>query len=175
MRWAAGVLLALGLAAVAYASVAIVKSAISARSTGAPAPRAAEGAGSARDPGVTGGAGMRFAAAGPFTIAFAANETNATVAVDLTYRSEIEVRVFGGAASFETAADSAVTINNARSAAAGAGSGAVRYEIDVPRGTPRLEVIVAGRRALLFEKGELVSGPPADSSGRWVITLARRQ
>ncbi len=141
-RWAAGILLFLGVAGVAYALpgsplrdwvgsvVAWIGDSDQPPTGPAPvqAPDDEEVAGIAAIPGQQ------------FVIAFESSETGGQAQVSLTEGEEVTVRAPIGAASFTSAADRLVIANS--------GSGAT-FKIEIPRTAPRVEIRVAGNRVFL--------------------------
>jgi hypothetical protein len=160
-RRAAGIVLALGVAGVAYAAPGsplprwvdhVVQ-----RVRGTP-PRAAETlpqpsalAGIAVTPGVR------------FTIAFAEPQARGEATVSLGDGRDVTVRSKGGGATFTSGAEG-LRVDNRGSVA--------DYEIELPRGAGRIEIRVGSRRLLLLEKGRVVTPASADSLGRYRLELS---
>jgi hypothetical protein len=101
-----------------------------------------------------------------FTIGFTSVQTSGTATVILTDGHDIIARSANGTATFMTDVDR-LTISNEASAA--------DYEIQVPRGAPWVEIRVAARRLLLKRGAEVLSDVPADTLGRYVLSLTRSE
>ncbi|HEU5305020.1 MAG TPA: hypothetical protein VFU40_10290 [Gemmatimonadales bacterium] len=140
-RWAAGILLLLGLGGAAYALPGSpvrhwIRSAV-VWITGSQAPSAPSAetvAPEARAAGIAAAPGRRF------VIAFESPEQGGYARVSLTDGSEVSVRAPVGAAGF--------TSRSGRLYIANAGVGAT-YEIEIPRDAPRVEIRVAGARVFV--------------------------
>lgn len=163
-RWAAGLLLFLGAAGAAYA---VPGSPVKewARSAAAwmereervtPAPRQAETP-PARAAGVAATPGKNY------VIVFQSPDAAGQARVSLTDGAEVTVRAPGGAARFTSAADRLLIDNQV--------TGAV-FEIEIPRGAPRVEIRVKDERIFL-KQGERVAAPhSANAEGNYVIGLS---
>lgn len=164
-RWAAGILLFLGIAGVAYALPGSplrdwVRS-VTARigDTDQPAPAPAPVPAQAPDEGV---AGIAAIPGRQFVIAFESPEPGGQAQVSLTEGEEVTIRAPIGAASFTSAADRLVIANS--------GSGAT-FRIEIPRTAPRVEIRVAGHRIFLKDGSRLQSESRVETSGTLVIPL----
>lgn len=140
VRWAAGIVLALGLAGAAYAA------------PGSPLRAWVEavvewmggGSGDAPPP-----AGIAVAPGPALVILFTSRQAEGQAEVSLTDGAEVVVRAPGGTATF-TAEVERLVIDNPSSTAT--------FEILIPRTAPRVEILVTGVRVFLKE-GPRVTGP----------------
>jgi hypothetical protein len=165
MRWAAGLLLAIGVAGVAYAApgsplprwMAALQTVASPRPSEPalviPVPEPAEPAmaGIAVNPGRT------------LTIAFESPWPEGLAVVSLTDGADVVLRAPSGVAAFASA-PGRVSVRGRPAPA--------RFDIDVPRSAPRVVILVAGEQVLLVEasqgRGAAGEGPP------WSIPLEGR-
>lgn len=164
VRWAAGIILLLAAASVAYAVpgspvrawvsrvVGLGDDATSLPQRGARATRAAPAS-----------AGIAVAPSDRFTIRFTTAQKKGTATVSLTNGSEITISALGGAAAFTSGVDR-LTIDNAASETS--------YEIHLPRGAHWVEILVADRRLLLKRGDQVITSAGADSGGHYVLPLA---
>jgi hypothetical protein len=163
LSWAAGIVLALGIAGVAYAA------------PGSPVQRWVTAlVGRLRSgPGVTQQApptrasplGMAGVAVDPghnLLIAFTSTQTAGDVLVRMTDSTQVVVRAPSGSATFSSDADRLVIDN-------GAGSGT--FEIDLPRSAPRVEISVRGMRRFLKEGHRVTGNTRPDAAGVYAIPL----
>ena len=161
-RRAAGIVLALGIAGAAYAATGSplprwVNSVVERIAGGSPPPKEPEVV-----PEPSAVAGIAVTPGERFTIAFAELQSRGTGIVSLTDGRDVAVRAKNGAATFTSAADR-LSVNNRGSTA--------DYEIELPRGPGRIEVVVGSRRLLLKEKGRVTGAAPVDSLGRYRLDL----
>ena len=148
LRWAAGIVLALGLAGAAYAAPgspvrAWVRAAL-AWVSGKPDTT------SAQRPGPEPRSGIAVAPGQALVIAFASRQHPAEVRVSLTDGQEVVVRAPMGAATFTSDVERLVIHGTGNVA------GAV-FEIEIPRTAPRVEIQVQGERRFL-KQGPAVTG-----------------
>ena len=166
-RWAAGVLVALGVAGAAlYAAPGSSLRGAVGRLFGwvdrtppvaSPPPReqAPESSGAPRGIAVTPG--------DQFTIAFSSDQPGGAAAVSLADGTDdVVVRALGGTASFTSDVDR-LSIDNAGSSA--------RFEIQIPRAAPRVEIRVAGRRVFLKDGTRVQASGRQDAAGRYLLPL----
>ena len=146
-RWAAGILLVLGMAGVAFA---LLRGRELPRSPATPDP-ASLLAGIAAVPGSR------------FMISFQSAEPGGDVQVRLSEGAKVTVRAPSGAASFTSTA-SRVTVANT-------GTGA-RFEIEIPRRAPRVEIRVAGARVFLKNGTRITAARSAGADGAYLIPLS---
>lgn len=161
-RWAAGILLVLGMAGAAFAlpgspvprwfrsAVAWVGGAELPQSSGEPDP-AALMAGIAAVPGPR------------FVIAFESPEPGGEARVTLSDGAQVTVRAPSGAAGY--------TSTPTRLVIANAGTGA-RFDITIPRKAPRVEIRVAGARVFLKNGTRITAARPAGADGAYLIPLS---
>jgi hypothetical protein len=162
IRWAAALVLALGLATAAYAVPGSPARAwvdamvrwLAGDAAPAPAPGPV--------PGREGVAGIAVVPGRELVILFTSNQAGGQAHVSLTQGAAVVVRAVTGAATF-TSDDDRLVIDN-RSAAA-------TFEIEVPVGAPWVEIRVAGNRILLKEGSRVTAGTSADPRGVYVLPL----
>jgi hypothetical protein len=162
-RRAAGVVVAAALAGAAYAI------------PGSPLPAMVKkvaqwitgGESSSPDSTVTDGqpvaSGIAVPVSDRFEIHFAAEQPRGRVVAWLADGPNVVVRVLGGTATFTTDAGR-LSIDNRGSTA--------DFEIEVPRGAPRVEIYLGARRLLLKEGERMTADFPADQRGRVILPLA---
>ena len=163
-RWAAGILLLLGVAGAAYALpgsplrdwVRSVVAWIGDSDQPVPAPAQVQ----APDQGV---AGIAAIPGRQFVIAFESPESGGQARVSLTEGEEVTVRAPIGAASFTSAADRLVIANS--------GSGAT-FKIEIPRAAPRVEIRVAGNRIFLKEGSRVLTKGSAENGDHYLLPLS---
>lgn len=143
-RWAAGIVLALGVAGAAYAA------------PGSPLPAWVQavaqwmGGGPAQSPDPEGGvAGIAVAPGRELLILFTSFQTEGQAQVSLTDGVEVVVRASSGAAVFTSGVDRLVIDN---------GGSTATFGIEIPRAAPRVEIRVGDARVFLKE-GSRVRGP----------------
>ena len=112
-----------------------------------------------------GSAGISVEPTGPFTIVFEAEQSRGAASVLVTEASHIVVRSRDSSASFDTDVER-LTVRNAGSTA--------DFDIELPRGAPRVEILVGGRRVLLQQGSSIVTDAPVDAEGRYRIQLDTR-
>ncbi len=163
-RWAAGLLLALGLAGAAYAAPgsplrawlqAVVEwmGGRPDRSRLAPAPA------QARDSSI---AGVAVTPGRDFLILFTSPQAGGQAQVSLTDGAEIVVRAPIGAATFTSDVDRLVIDNGGSSAT---------FEIQIPRAAPRVEIQVAGDRILLKVGSRVMTEQSTEREGQYLLPL----
>lgn len=164
-RWAAGILIAIGLAGGAYALpgspiprwVETVAAWIGGRPSQtslvpAPTPAPESGvAGIAVDPGQT------------LLILFTVSEPDGHARVLLTDGSKVVVRGPGGAATFTTDAGRLVVENQGTSAT---------FEIEIPRGAPRVEIRVGGNRIFLKDGPGITTEQTMEAGDVYLLRLS---
>lgn len=163
-RWAAGVVLALGVAGAAYALPgsplrAWVEAVATWFGAGADTSPRAPTSDPAPEASV---AGLAVVPGRELVIVFTSPQTEGQVRVSLTDGAEVMVRAVNGAPTFTSYADRLVIDNQGSTA---------RFEIQIPRAAPRVEIEVTGARVFLKD-GPRVSTPfPADSAGFHLLPL----
>jgi len=165
-RWAAGLLLLVGIAGAVYALPGSpvrqwFRSAV--LQIGGSEPPASSTRAEASTLPVAG-----FAAVpGPrFVIAFESPESGGHARVSLTDGKHVTVRAPNGAARFTSAAN--------RMGIANAGTGAT-FEIEIPRTARRVEIRVAGASIFLKDGSRVTSDRPATTEGDYLIPLSPRR
>ncbi len=163
-RWAAGLLLALGLAAGAYATPGSPLPgwvhAIADRIGGRPGPPR-EGADrpEAAEPGV---AGIAVEPGREFVILFTSSQSEGLARVSLGDGAKVEVRAPIGAATFTSGVDRLVIDNRGSSAS---------FEIQIPRVAPRVEIRVDGDRVFLKDVDVVATGGAMVGPGSYDLPL----
>ena len=164
-RWAAGILLLLGMAGAAYALPGSpvrgwVRSLVSWVSSSRQQPAAPSQPEAPAEPT----AGIAATPGRSFVIAFESPEPGGQARVSFTGGDEVTVRAPLGAAKFTSAADRLVIEN--------AGASAV-FEIGIPRAAPRIEIRVAGNRIFLKDGRRIVTQGSTDPQGDYLLSLSR--
>ena len=98
-----------------------------------------------------------------FTIEFAAAQDGSAAVVSLTDATEIVVRAVGAAATFTSDLNRIVVAGAARTA---------RFEIEIPRRAPRVEIRVGDRRAFLKNGATIVAASAPTADGRYTVRLS---
>ena len=171
-RWAAGILLTLGLAGAAYAApgsplpawvtaVAEWMGGGSARPPSAPAPSPAP-----LPPPSPGFAGIAVAPGRALLIHFTSPQAKGWAQVSLTDGGEVVVRALNGAATY-TSDDDRLVIDNRGSAAS--------FEIEVPRVAPWVEIRVDRVRVFLKDGPRVTTRQAPDTLGRYLLPLVPEQ
>jgi hypothetical protein len=142
-RWAAGILLFVGIAGAVYAAPGSplrdwVRSAAAWIRTSEP-PIQVSAPTESPDARV---AGIAAVPGREFVIVFESPEPGGEARITITAGMEITVRAPVGAASFTSAADRLIIANSSSGAS---------YQIEIPRTAPRVEIQVAGKRVFLKE------------------------
>ncbi|HEY8195659.1 MAG TPA: zf-HC2 domain-containing protein [Gemmatimonadales bacterium] len=162
-RWAAGILLVLGVAGAAYAVpgspvrqwIRAAAAWIAPEDRASPTPRQAE-APTARAAGIAAVPGRTYA------IAFQSAQPGGQVRVSLTEGREVTVRAPAGAARFTSAEDRLLIDNQ--------GPGAT-FDIEIPRTAPWVEIRLVGKRIFLKQGERVAAAQSADEKGKYVIGL----
>ncbi|MBI4410815.1 MAG: zf-HC2 domain-containing protein [Gemmatimonadetes bacterium] len=159
---AAGILLALAAAGVAYAApgsplpgwVDEVITRLKGAEPAAPPPR----------PRVAGQSvsGIALRPGQDLAIVFVSTHADGQATVTLTDEAEVLVRALTDPATFTSELDRLVVDGHG---AAG------RFEIRIPRAAPRVEIRVGDRRVLLKEGARVSTSAPADASGSYLLPL----
>jgi hypothetical protein len=167
-RWAAGILLALGAAGLAYAAPGSPLGGLVRRlvtwTDGTPrrtvsSPRGARIAGTED---VTGG--IAVAPGDRFTIAFSADQPGGVAAVSLTDGVDVVVRALGGTATFGSDVDRL---------SIGTDGSSARFQIEIPRRAPWVDIRVAGRSVLSKRGARVLAEGERDADGRYLVPLSR--
>ncbi|MEP7344621.1 MAG: hypothetical protein ABI877_05125 [Gemmatimonadaceae bacterium] len=163
LRWAAGIVAAVGIAGVAYAVPASplkrwideLRQPLPASSVHVPAPAALPGANVE---------GVSIAPGSSVRIFFTAAQASGEARVVLADVDEISVRTPAGSARFAVGAGQ-LTIENV--------GASVDYDIVVPRSAPRVEILVAGVRIWSKDGERVVSDYPGAPDGAAHLPLRR--
>lgn len=161
-RWAAGILLVLGMAGAAYALPGSpvpqwVRSAVAwIGDTEPPPSRKAEPS--------TPMAGIAAAPGPRFLIAFQSPEPGGDARVTFSDGAQVTVRAPSGAAGY-TSTPNRLVITNA--------GGGARFEIVIPRKAPRVEIRIAGARVFLKNGAQVTAPGAASRGGVYLIPLSR--
>ena len=168
-RWAASILLAVGIAGAAYAipgsPVRVWVEAV--------VERIRQDAGDARggDAGTTvpgaarpgsSASGVSVEPGATLLIRFTSGSGGNLARVSLTGGSEVFVRAPAGAATYDSGPEILTIQPRARS---------VVFEIAIPRTAPRVEMTVEGTRILLKEGDRVITASPPDSEGAYTLPL----
>lgn len=163
-RWAAGIVLALGIGGVAYAA------------PGSPLPQlvralvtwvrpgndVAQTRSIAASSGAASMAGVALVPGEHLVIAFTSTQTRGEARVRLTDSAEVVVRAPNGAATFSSDVDRLVIDNR---------GGTGTFEIQIPRSAARVEIIVNGEGRFRVDRATVVDGPAASGNREYVIRL----
>lgn len=166
LRWAAGIVLALGAAGAVYAVpgsplrglVEAVRDRVGERASPATVETPA------RQPGPD-VAGIAVPAGERLVIAFTAPQQEGRATVSLTDAAEVVIRARSGTATFTSGVDRLVIDNEGSTAS---------FDIEIPRGAPQVEILVAGRRVFVKEGSRITAETSNDSVGPYHLPLARR-
>jgi Putative zinc-finger len=160
-RWAAGIVVMLGVAGAAYALPGSPLRRLVDHITAALSePRAV----TPRAPASEERRGIAVAPGDRLAIAFSAEQPNGIVSVSLTDGSEVVLRAVGGAASFTSDVDR-LSVDNRGSSA--------RFEVEIPRRAAHVEIHVGGRR-VFAKDGMRVTGDARQlSDDRYLVSLYR--
>jgi Putative zinc-finger len=161
VRWAAGILLAIGAAGAAYAApgsplrrlvdrVAVWLAGDQPRAPGRPL----------RQPGDSVTRGIAISPGRQFTIAIAPAQRDGVVIASITEGAEIVVRALGGAATFTSDVDRLSVDNTGAS---------VRFEIEIPARAPHVEIWVGGRRVFAKDESRVLTDGWREADGRYLV------
>lgn len=166
LKWAAGVVLALGIAGAAYAAPGSPLPRLLGTVTGwmRPDPELADTRSSVSPPGAASVAGVAIAPGERLVIVFTSSQTEGDARVRLTDSAEVVVRAPSGAATFSSDADRLVIDNR---------GGTGTFEIQIPRAAPRVEILVDGTRRFLKEDDRITADELPGAQGRYAIRLSR--
>jgi hypothetical protein len=163
-RWAAGILLFLGVAGAAYALPRSplrdwVRSAVAWIADAEPAPEQPPTSDAPTAPV----AAIASLPGNRFVIEFESAEQGGQANISLTDRRDVIVRAPAGTASFTSRAG--------RLNVANAGVGA-RYEISIPRSAPRVEIRVAGTPVFVKDGARVTSDRARTVAGGYLVSLS---
>jgi hypothetical protein len=166
LSWAAGIVVALGIAGVAYAAPGSPLQRWMATLTGwlRPDPQRTQTSSSGPLPS-SALAGVAVAPGQRLVIVFTSTQTVGDVRVRLTDSAHVAVQAPSGSAMFTSDSDRLVIDNRA---------GLGTFEIEIPRSAPRVEIVVGGTRRFLKEGGRVAADGPADTAAVYVIPLRER-
>jgi hypothetical protein len=150
-RWAAGILLGLGLAGSVYAAPRLLSWLVRSPEI-TPAPTDSQ----------TGPSGIALAPGPDLLILFDSTQAQGQITVSLSEADEVVVRALGLGAAFD-AGETRLRIDNRGSRAS--------FEIEIPRTAARVEIRIAEERVFLKEGMHVTTDTPL--RGRYVIPLAR--
>ena len=165
LRWAAAVLLTVGLAGVAVAApgspvlrwLTALVAPLRGRADRPAAAPAAQGDGHTQET-----AGIAVSPGDRFSVLFAADPVGGVVLVSFGEREEVVVQARPGAARFATEPERLRI--EARSAVD-------TFAIEIPRTAARVEIRAGGARLLMAERGRIVPALASDSLGRYRVSL----
>ncbi|MGH7724652.1 MAG: hypothetical protein ACREOU_04420 [Candidatus Eiseniibacteriota bacterium] len=165
LRWAAGVLVAAGLAGIAYAipgsPVREWMTQVLRRPTVPPSTEAPRESGPAARPA---GSGIAVSPGANLVLEFVSPQASGSARVSLTSAPDLVVRAVDGTASFTADIDRLV-IGNEGSAAS--------YEIEIPQSAPRVEIRVGAIQVFLKEGDVITPAPGAPSPGPYLVPLQK--
>jgi hypothetical protein len=164
-RLAASVVLAAGIAGVAYAApgspLPRFVSRIVALISPPPGPPASP-AGKASQPAPPAQAGIALDPGGHLIIAFVSYQSGDTAVVSLLDGDDAVVEASGGTTTFNSEANRLLIQHSGAPA---------RFRISIPRSAPSVQLTVGGRSILVKQKGKLTADVLPDSLGRYVFPL----
>lgn len=166
LQWAAGIVLALGIAGAAYAApgsplprwVSVLSGWMRA------GPQLTEPPSSPSPLQASGIAGVAITPGQRLVIAFTSSQSEGHAHVRLTDSTEVVVRAPSGAATFSSDADRLVIDNRGRTGT---------FELQIPRTAPRVEILVDGTRRFLKEGGRITANEVRGAPGVYAIPLSR--
>jgi hypothetical protein len=161
-RWAAGIVLALGVAGVAYALPGSPLRRLVHRVAAVIGEAPRTDPRTPREPTDTAARGIGVTPGERFTIVFSTEQPGGVAVVSLTDRADIAVRAIGGAATFTSDVDR-LSIDNAGSSAP--------FEIEIPRRAPSVEIRVGPHRVFSKEGSRVVTSGRQDSEDRYLVPL----
>jgi hypothetical protein len=162
-RWAAAILLTLGIAGVAYAAPGSpVRRWVDAAiewfiGTEKPAPTAEPA------PYEEALAGIAVVPGADLIIEFTHPQAVGEASISLVDSADVVVRALSGVATFTSDVNRLIVANPGSSA---------NFEILIPHTAHRVEVLVAGRRVFLKEDGRITSATSADAAGNYQIPFS---
>jgi anti-sigma factor RsiW len=164
LQWAAGIVLALGIAGAAYAApgsplprwVSVLTGWMRAE------PELTQTQSSPSPPRASGIAGVAITPGQRLVIVFTSSQTEGYAHVRLTDSAEVVVRAPSGAATFSSDADRLVIDNR---------GGTGTFEIQIPRTAPRVEILVDGTRRFLKDGGRITANQVPGAPGLYSIPL----
>jgi hypothetical protein len=168
LPWAAGIVVALGIAGVAYAAPGSPLPRFVRALTGWVRPKAEPATrpvtpASAAPAAV---AGVAFVPGERLLIVFTSSQSEGAAHVRLTDSAVVVVRAPSAAATFSSDADRLVIDNR---------GGAGTFDIRIPRAAPRVEILVDGTRRFLVERGVVASSPAVAVDAAYTIPLVDQQ
>jgi hypothetical protein len=166
LQWAAGIVLALGIAGAAYAApgsplprwISVLSGWMRAE------PELTQTQSSPSPQQTSGIAGVAITPGQRLLIAFTSSQTEGHAHVRLTDSAEVVVRAPSGAATFSSDADRLVIDNR---------GGTGTFEIHVPRTAPRVEILVDGTRRFLKDGDRITANEVPGVAGLYSIPLSR--
>ena len=108
------------------------------------------------------GAGIAVAPGADLLIEFTGPETGGSARLVLSDAGEVTIRAPAGAATFRSDANR-VAVHRTGTRA--------RFDIELPRSAPRVEVRVGARRIFLKEGARTTSDAPPGPDGAWILVL----
>ncbi len=162
-RWAAGVVLALGITSAAYALPGSPLPALVRRiAHGLHSEAESPGGGLQEAAPVAPMSGIAVQPGDFLAIRFSSFQARGEIRVEFTDQPEVAVRAMGGSPTFTSDPDRLLIEN--------AGSDA-DFEIEISRAASQVEILVGGRLRFSWEGGRVRAGTPADEEGRFLISL----
>ena len=166
LSWAAGIVVALGIAGVAYAAPGSpLQRWMSTLADWLRADSQQTQTSAARPLPSSALAGVAVAPGQRLVIAFTSTQTAGDVRVRLTDSAYVVVQAPSRSVIFTSDSDRLIVDNRA---------GLGTFEIHIPRSAPRVEIVVGDTRRFLKEGGRVVADVPADTAAVYVIPLRER-
>jgi hypothetical protein len=166
LKWAASVVLALGIAGAAYAAPGSPLPRLVGTLSGwmRPDPERAQTRSSPSPPGAASVAGVAIAPGQRLVIVFASSQAEGDAFVRLTDGAEVVVRAPSGAATFSSDADRLVIDNR---------GGTRTFEIQIPRTAPHVEILVERMRRFVKDADRIKANELPGEPGLYAVPLSR--
>jgi len=168
LPWAAGIVVTLGIAGVAYAAPGSPLPRLVSALTAWVQPKPELSARPAPPPSAPAStvAGVAVVPGDRLLIVFTSSQVEGAAHVRLTDSAEVVVRAPSGAATFSSDTNRLVIDNR---------DGVGSFEIRIPRASPRVEILVDGAPRFLVERGVVASDPAVAVDTPYAISLADRR
>ena len=162
-RWAASILMILGVAGIAYAAPGSPLRELVGQLTAWMRGDRGGPTVPARPPEQRIASGTAMTPGDRLRIVFLAEQPGGVALVSLTDAAIVEVRALDSPAEFTLDPDR-ISIDN--------GGSTARFEIDIPSRAPRVEILIGDRRILLKDAARVVTDAPRDPDGKYRVPLS---
>ncbi len=162
-RWAAGVILALGVTSAAYAAPgsplpSLVRRIADRLHPASPVPMTNP----EMAPPLPSPSGIAVSPGDNLSIQFSSHQARGQVRVELTDQTDLLVRSLSGVSGFTSDLERLVVENEGSES---------DFEIQIPRSAPRVEILVGGETRFSKVGDQVTASSPADAAGRFFISL----